>query len=153
MKTIRFFCLLLLPLVLLSACSGDDDAPPASSTFTEVFRFTLDGEVFETDEVTSVFTSSPQSLSVTALFSEGTQAGISMVPIPAVGEHETGFDLSFSVEFQTESFFCNTDCTVEIIENNTTERRFDARISGLMTPAGFTPDTLVLENGRITVNY
>ncbi len=76
-----------------------------------------------------------------------------MVPIPAVGEHQTGFDLSFSVEFQTESFFCNSDCVVEIIENNTLERRFDARISGLMTPAGFSPDTLVLENGRITVNY
>lgn len=153
MKTFPLICLLVLSAPLFSACSDDDDGPPAAPGFTEVFRFTLDGEAYETDELSAVFTSSPQSLSVTGSFPEGIQAGISMVPIPAVGEHQTGFDLSFSVEFQTESFFCNSDCVVEIIENNTLERRFDARISGLMTPAGFSPDTLVLENGRITANY
>lgn len=153
MKFPRFLLFVLLPVAAVCGCSGDDEEAPAAPVFTETFRITLSGEVYEADEISAVFVSSPQSLSITGLFPEGGEAGLEMVPIPAVGEHSTDLNLSFAVEFQTESFFCGTDCTVEIIENNTLERRFDARISGVMSASGFSPDTLVLENGRITVAY
>ncbi|MCA1752280.1 MAG: hypothetical protein LC670_10910 [Flavobacteriales bacterium] len=143
-----------LPLFLaLCGCSNDDEETPPALVFTETFRITLGGEVYEADEISAVFVSSPQSLSITGRFPQGGEAGLSMVPIPAVGEHSTDLDLSFSVEFQTESYFCNTNCTLEVIENNTAERRFDARISGVMVASGFSPDSLVLTNGRITVAY
>lgn len=153
MKSSRFFVFTSLLVLAVCGCSNDDEGAPPAPAFTEVFRITLGGEVYEADEISAVFTSSPQSLSITGRFPEGGEAGLSMVPIPAVGEHNTDLDLSFSVEFQTESYFCNTNCTLEVIENNTAARRFDARISGVMVASGFSPDSLVLSNGRISVIY
>jgi len=153
MNLLRTSILLLLSILICGGCSEDDGSDPVAPVFAEIFRITLDGEVYEADDVSAVFVSSPQSLAITGLFPEGGQAGLSMAPIPAVGEYSTDLDLSFSVEFQTESYFCNTNCTVEIIENNTAERRFDARISGMVLSAGFAPDSLILTEGRITVTY
>ncbi len=142
-------------MLVLCACNSDDGQGggiPAPQGRIEEASIYFEGIEQEANFISVQFNSVPQVLDILADFPDGSAAGLSMAPIPALGAHQSGFTLGFEITTAQLAWYCNEDCTVEILEHDIGSRWISIRISGTLTDL-FGQNTAELTEALFSVLY